>query len=862
LYRRLLVLLPRAFREESEAELIEVFRDEWRHHERRGVAFWVRMVADLCVTAAAERWPKRELERGRRRGVLQGVGLDVKQAVRRLGREPVQASVSVLALGTGLAATVLVCTLVRGVLLAPLPFVEPDRLVRLIEVDSGGGRFYPSFPNIRDWREHARFLDGIAAADVPQVSTVLHGGGAERALVGAVSRDFFRTLGLRPAAGRFFTESENAPGGPAVTLVSEEFWRSRLGGRPLDELALTIGSDVWTVIGVVPSGFRFLGEPGHWTNAAVWLPLERMELGPRQSHGYHTVARLGAGVTLADGRQQMNALATDLKRRHGEGTQADQVAITLLKEEVVGRVRAPLQLLLVAALFVLVVTCLNLAAAVLARGLPRTRELAVRLSLGARRRDLVRHLQLESVALAVPGALLGIGLTVAGLRALQAMPLSVPRLDEVRMNGTVAVFTLMAALAVTLGATLFPGLALSARSVADRLRTHGATRGREQRRLWSGFVALQIALTLVLLSGTGLLLRSLVRVVQEDVGYRADELLAIDVSLPPTLYDGPERRIAYYTEALSRIRSLAGVQAAGLTRVLPHESTARTGSTFGLHDPSRTVYAGFRLVDPGYFEAVGVRGGRGAALDPALPGPTAAVIDEQLARQLWGDASPVGARLWNAYLADTLTVVGTVASVREWNQTDPVGAVYVDYRAYGDMLSDMHLVVRPANAALARQVHAVLRSLDAMVPVTLEPLSQRIARTFGERRLLLSVAAAFAVVSLVLAVLGVYAITGYAVNRELKAAAIRLVLGARPVRVMRTVMMAGFVPVGTGLIAGLLALWPALRAVRSQLVGVGLLDAPSIVLGVLVLAAGSALAAWVPARRVIRVDPRTILRHD
>jgi putative ABC transport system permease protein len=366
----------------------------------------------------------------------------------------------------------------------------------------------------------------------------------------------------------------------------------------------------------------------------------------------------------------------------------------------------------------------------------------------------------------------------------------------------------------------------------------------------------------VLLSGTGLLLRSLQRVVNQDVGYRPGELLAVDVSLPPTLYAEPARRIAYYAEALDRIRALAGVEAVGLTRVLPHESSARTGSTFALQHPERSVYAGFRLVDPGYFDALGVRGGRGALLEAGLPRATSAVIDEQLARQLWGGESPVGARFWNAYLVDTLTVVGTVTSIREWNVTDPVGMVYVDYRTHGELLSDMHLVVRPATAAMARQVRSALQQMDVMVPVTVEPLARRVARTYGERRLLLSVSATFATVSLVLAVLGVYAITGYAVNGQLKAAAIRLVLGARQARVMRMALVSGMAPVVLGLVAGLLVLFPAMSTIRSQLVGVEPLDAPSILLGLLVLACGSVLAAWLPARRVVRVDPKAFLQHD
>jgi hypothetical protein len=375
-------------------------------------------------------------------------------------------------------------------------------------------------------------------------------------------------------------------------------------------------------------------------------------------------------------------------------------------------------------------------------------------------------------------------------------------------------------------------------------------------------VAAQVALTLVLLSGTGLLLRSLARVMERDVGYEPERLLAVDVSLPPTLYPEPERRVAYFTQVLDRVRALPGVDAAGLTGTLPHESTARTGSTFALHEPAKSVFAGFRLVDPGYFDALGVTGLRGERLDPARPDANVAVIDDHLARRLWSAESPVGSRLWNSFHRDTLRVIGTVTSVREWAQEEPVGAVYVDYRTQSDALLDMYMIVRPSTDEVARSVRNVFQQLDPMVPVTLEPLERRIERTLGERKLLLWVAGGFAGVSLLLAVLGVYAVVGYALGRELKSVAIRLALGARPARVIGIVMLTGFRPVALGLLFGLLAVFPALMTVRSQLVDVPLFDPPSILLGSLVLTLGAGAAAWLPARTIRRVDARTILQHD
>jgi putative ABC transport system permease protein len=861
-YRKLLRLLPARVRSEGEAELLEVFRDAYTRRRGSRVGFWMRMLVDLLVTAMAERMSGQRAPDGGRRSGVGAVMLDLTVAVRRLGREPGQAAVSAFALGVGLAATVLAAVLVRDVLLTPLPFAEPDRLVRLLERDSTGGGWYPSYPNIRDWREQATFLDGVVATDVPQDRTVLFDGSAVRTSVGAVSRGFFELLGVRPVVGRTFAPEEDVAGGPPVALVSREFWRSVLGERALAGIALTIGTETYAVIGVLPSGFRFLAEPGAWRNASIWLPLERNELGGRQSHGYHTVARLREGVTLEAAAAGMTRLSAALKAQHGEPTQADDVRVTALSDEVVGAARQPLRLLLGAAVFVLLVTCFNLAGAVLARGLARSRELSIRVSLGARRRDLIRHVVIETGALAVPGAAIGILLAAAGLRAVQSMGLSVPRLDEVRLDAVGVGLTVLLAVVVAVGAGLVPALALPVRDLAARLRTQGPpTHTREQRHLWHGFVAVQVALTLVLLAGTGLLVRSLREVVTRDIGYEPGGLLAVDVSLPELHYADDARRVRYYTEALERVRRLPGVQAAGLTNVLPHETTARTSSTRSVRSDTLFVFGGLRVVDPGYFAALGITQLAGAGFDAGVARQHAAVIDTTLVRQLWRDRSPLGDGVRNYYVGDTLTVIGTVASIREWNYR-PVGVVYVDYRARPAFLLDMHFIVRPATPQVAAAVRGALEAIDPLVPVTVEGLETRIAQTYGERRLLLLIAACFAAVALLLAALGVYAVVAYAVARELKAAAIRITLGARRGAVIGRLIVRGLRPVLTGLLAGAVAAVPAFAALRSQLFGVQPFDPLSLAGGVVALTAIAVLAAYLPARTAGRVDPIVILRPD
>ncbi len=863
LYRRLLWVLPKSFRSESEAELLALFRHAYTRRTSR-LRFWLMIVSDLMVTSMAERVkPRASALKGERRSYWNGLRLDVTAALRRIVREPTHALGSAAVLSVGLAASVLVLTLVRGVLLAPLPFPQSEQLVRLFERDSTGGRWYPSFPNITDWRDNARVFSSVGAADVPNVRSVLLGGGAMRARIGQASRDFFATLGVQPALGRAFTASENAPGGAPVALVSWEFYQGELGGRPLSGLALTIGEHTYSVVGVLPAGFRFLGDQGTWADAPVWLPMEQEDLGGRESHGFHTIARLRPGVTLEAARREMNRLAIDLKQRHREPTQADAVIVNSLFDEVVGKTRQPLRLLLVAAAFVLLVTSLNLAGAVLARGLARSRELAVRLSLGASRGHLVRHLLIESTMLALPASAIAILLVRGGLRALQQMDQMVPRLDEVQVDPRVLLSTIALAVLVTFAAGVLPALALSARDLSSRLRAHGAAGNlREHRPLWNGFIALQVALTLVLLTGTGLLVRSLQQVMSQDLGYRLNDLIAIDVSLPDTRYTDFNRRIAYYSDALERIRRVPGVTAAGLSNRLPDETTSWTASTASTANKDKEVYAGMRLVDAGYFQALGLKPLNGETLDPSAVQPTRAVIDERLAKQLWPGGKAIGGQVTNGFANEALTVVGTVSSLREWNATVSPGAIYVDYRTKPDRILDMHFVVQPATTAIERAVRAQLQAVDPMVPVAIEPLSKRIARTYGERSLMLIVASGFTVVTLLLAALGVYTIVAYSVGRELKNIAIRLILGARPAGVLRVLLSHGLRPVALGLACGLLATVPAVAALRSQLFGIQPFDPPVVLLGLVVLAGVAFIAAYLPARNVVRVDPNSVLRSD
>jgi putative ABC transport system permease protein len=846
--------------------MVEVFRES-RRRSRRGVVawlrFWSRTSADLAVTLIQEWWTVAR-ESGRSGSSPQGrvrVGMDVRSALREMGRSPGSAGLASLTLGIGLAASLLMLVLVRDVLMRPLPFSQPERLVRLLERNEAGNGFWPSFPNIVDWREQATVLEGVAAAEVGTVKPVLIGGTAVGVPVARVSRGFFDLLGIEPRVGRNFTADENQPGGEAVAIISEELWRGVLGSSPLGELTLDVGRDRFRVIGVLPSGFRFLGNGNAWLSAGVWLPLERStDLGPRQSHGYHTVARLRGGVGLEQARQTMQALAVQLREANHGSTDADFIDVQPLLQAVIGSAGAPLRLLLIAAFVVLIIACLNVAAVLLARGLGRSHAFAVRTALGARRWDLIRLQLMHAVALAVPGTLIGILGAWGGLIAVRSLwPSAVARLDQASIDPAAVALCTGIALIAAMVSGVAPALVLSGRrGIADPMRTHGSTSTtRSQRLLWDGFVGGQIALTLVLLAGSSLLTRSLMAALAVDTGYDTGGVAIASIALPDSRFEEPARRVTFYDEVLRRLRGSPGISAAGLVSVPPDEAYTMVGRSGRGPGDQRTMWIAYRIADPGYFETVHIPVEAGG-MDVASNG---VLIDRELANGLWQPgAVPIGERV---DAESDMTVTGVTGSTRLWNQQAAIGAIYVDYHRRPESLLSMYVVARGTNAAAAgAAIRAAVRATDPIVPVDVRSLNSRLRDTMADRTLMLGIAGAFAGVALLLAIAGVYALVSQAVARRHRESGIRLVLGARPSQVRRRVLGVGLRGVFAGIPIGVLAAIAAGWTLRSQLFQVSFFDAFAFAVPVVLLLGASLFAAWLPARRATRVDPVKLLRDN
>jgi predicted permease len=398
--------------------------------------------------------------------------------------------------------------------------------------------------------------------------------------------------------------------------------------------------------------------------------------------------------------------------------------------------------------------------------------------------------------------------------------------------------------------------------VTDRLRAHGAAaEPRDQRRLWTGFVVAQVTLTVVLLCGTGLLVRSFFAALAVDVGYDARRVLAVDVALPEARYGDPDRRMAFYDAALERLRTTPGIRAAGLTSALPDNWSTNTSGTHRDGSEARVVMAGYRLIDPGYIDAIGIE--RLAGSERALA--DGALIDRRLQEQLWDGRTALGDRILNGFSDVPLTVSGVVGTVREWYQgDDTTGAVYVDFHRRPQRIQAMHFVVRHDGSveAAVRSVRGALAAVDPLVPATIEPLETRTAQSLSGRRLMLVLSGGFAMVAVLLAAAGVYAMVAFAVGQQLREAAIRLALGAHPSSLQLRVLGRGFGPAGIGVALGLVLAIPAGHALRTQLFQVQPVDPLVLVVAAATIVLSAIVACVAPARRAARVDPVAALRQE
>ncbi len=804
---------------------------------------------------------------------------DLRHAVRALRRSPAYTIVALLTLVLGIGANAAVFSIVDHVLIAPLQLPASDRLVELREMSGKGRSMQVAWHNFEDWRRDATRLESVFAHTRPAETTLLGLGQPLRASMTEVSDGFLRTLAVRPALGRGFVPEDHRFGADPVALVSDAFWRTELGAaRDLSAVRLDVGGFRMRVVGVMPPGFDY----PH--GAEVWAPLELEELGDsRTSHNFIAVGRLAAGATAAQAKQELDAItrrfATEDPGELADPGAADYfpraVAVRPLREALVGDMRRPLWILLGASLLVLLVACTNLASTTLARGTGREHEYAIRHALGAGRGRMVRVVVTEVLVLALAGGLLGLALAFGLLRVLPALaPAGLPRLAEVRLDGRAVAFTFALALLATSLAGLLPGLRVSGNAI--RTLRSGGRGGDEPRRqrIWKGLVAVEMALALVLLVGSGLLLRSFRSVLEVRPGFRTEGVLTATLDPPASKYGDADARRVYYEAVAERLRALPGVAAAGLVTAAPMEGASSQGLVQVAGGPRPNASGYYQLADAGYFRALDIPLLRGRLFQPAdAPGGDHVVlVSHAFAALAWPGENPIGKRITAGGMDNWwdkekwATVVGEVGDVRQADLTAPPQPIfYFPYRQRPFRSWTMTAVLRPAAgppAALGPAVRAAVRDVDADVPVRLQTMRARLSGALAARRFIMLVISGFAALALVLAGIGVYGVVGYAVERRRREIGIRLALGAEP-RAVRHMLQREYLAAGAaGAVVGSLAAIGLTRALAGLLFAVAPTDPLTFLAVLVVLAAAGWLASLVPALRSSRIEPVEMMRGE
>jgi putative ABC transport system permease protein len=799
---------------------------------------------------------------------------DLRLAARRLIRSPGFTAVVALTLALGIGATTAIFTLVDAVLLRPLDYPEPGRIVTLWSFSQRAHRPYQvSGPDYQDWRAQSRSFAGMARYARDE-GVVVVGTTGETVGTTDVSAGFFEVMGVEPRAGRRFSDEELRTG--AAVVVGDAFARRHFAGDPERALGagLRSGGHSTTIVAVMPPGFEF---PGH---TEVWSPIDTVvpPSTARTAHNYQVVARLRPGVALAQAQAEMDGIAAGLARAYPAEDGNKGARLIPLHELVVGDYRTTLWILLGAVGLVLLIACANVANLLLARGARRSHELAVRAALGAGRARIGRQLLAESLLLAVAGGVGGVLAAHWGLDLLLALaPRGIPRLAHLAVDRSVLLFTGAVTVVVCLLIGLVPALQGARAALVPALAGGGRALSSPRGTLRAALVVGQLAISLVLLASAGLLVRSLQRLSGVDPGYRLDKLLVMEADSTATSLASARQAAAFFAELRRQTAALPGVTAVSYGHSLPLDSAPSNGS-YDLEGTAPLPFsesarrsAIFRLVGPGYFSTLGVPVRAGREIDGRdVPGaPLAVVVNETMARALgaWPAESPLGRRIrfgWYRGTADWLTIVGVVADTRQEALAAPIAQELYIPAVQHPRLPARKLFARTAAdpLLLAESVRRIARALDPEVPVKLATAELLVHESLAAPRFRALLIGLFAAVALLLAVMGMAGVMAYVVTERRREIGIRMAVGASAGRILRQFLARAL---RLALLGGALGLAGALAASRllgGLLYGVSATDAPTLALvsAVLVLAALAA-AAW-PAVRAARASPMVALQVD
>jgi putative ABC transport system permease protein len=805
---------------------------------------------------------------------------DVRYAARQLAKRPAFTVVAVLTLGLGIGANAAIYSVVNAVLLRPLPFKEPGRLVAVWtrQANKGALRGANSYPDFADYRDQATSFEGMAA--LRQHSYTLSTPEAGERIEGArVSWSLLGVLGVAPRLGRDFRADEDRLGGPRVALLAHALWERRFAAHPgVVGQSITLDGEPYTVVGVLPEGFRLDFELG---DAELLSPLTldgKDAITERGSHYLRVIGRLRAGASLEQAGAELAAISGGLEKAYPESNTGRTASAMPLHDELVRGVRRGLLVLLGAVALVLLVASANVANLLLARAPEREREVAVRSALGASGRRLGRQFLTESVLLALLGGLLGLLLAHWGVAALVALaPADLPRAADIGVDLRVLGATLLVSLLTGLLFGSAPALRAARTRLSDALNEGGrGSAGPGRARMRNGLIVAEVATALVLLAGAGLLVRSLGRLLDVDPGFSPERVLTAELQLPETRYAKPEQVVAFYERLLPRLAALPGLVSAGAGTPLHFGGSVWT-TTFVRRDlpepaPGERPSAHYKAVTPGYFEALRIPlvAGRGLSDADRRGAPRVVVVSRALARRLYPDEDPLGkpvaVGVGFGEEGDNTTwqivgVVGDTALMRLEDEPPPTFYVSLWQHPW----SDPSLVLRASGEprALAEAMRREVQALDPELPVSrVRTLPELLSASVAQRRFQALLLSAFAAVGLALAAVGLYGVMAFSIGLRTREIGIRMALGAERRGVLRLVMGQGLTLVLAGIGIGLLGASALSRTLASLLFRVSGTDPVTLgaVSAVLLLAA--ALACYVPARRATRVDPLVALRCE
>ncbi len=806
---------------------------------------------------------------------------DLRFSIRSLLREPAFAIIAVLTIALGVGANTAIFSVVNGVLLRPLPYEEPGRLVLLQESVPEWAHMYPVLPvsarHFTEWRQRASTLERLSAFDIRKLS-ITGSGQPEQTPVVRASADFFETLGVRPALGRGFVKGEDTAGRERVVVLSDSLWRRRFHADPgILGKTVIVGAQNHTVVGVLSPSFRFPAAKAFDIGGTipehpdVFKPLvfRKDELDQQVgNHNYLVVARLKPGVSSDRTLAEMNVIASQLMKEAGEETIHLKGYISPLDDAIVGKSRTGLLVLLGAVGAVLLIVCVNLANLALARGERRSREAAIRTALGASGRRLMLQPLMESLLVAITGGVLGVAVAASMLGLLvRVAPANIPRLAEVHVDARVLAFAFLITAASGILFGLAPAWHAMRTDPQSALKSGGRTATESRSPLRASLVAAEVALSVVLLATAGLMMGSFMRLMRTDKGFQAPTVLAADISIPVATYKEDEQRNSFHRQLLDKLAAEPGVVSAAVSTMIPLQGETWIDSFHVPEDtrpPQNGPMMNVRFVSGDYFTTMGIPLRAGRSISDADRKRSVIVISERAAEVFWpGQREVVGRKVLRGGDAQVFEVIGVARDARA-DVNKPAPAIV--YRPYWDWAPPAVTVVARAAGdpwTAAGAIRAAVRAVDRDVPIaSMRTMQQVLEESVAERRFQMLLACVFAGTALFLAALGIYGVVSYSVTRRTNEMGVRMALGAQAGNLYGMILRQAMLPVIAGLVAGLSGALAAGRVLASLLYEISPRD-PATLAAVAVTLAGVALAAcFVPARRAARVDPLVALRYE